>query len=170
MARRAGKQRIVYLINADSLTGLKAARGEGCRRRYNAPTGASVQKGPQATKDCSQFSIAHVLQMSTTSWPMGPKRLGIRGCFVEDRMTRGPDGSLFLFCTTLSFAASCWFIPALSTRLGTQNVVMVGDRRLTKSETIGDCAHVLSPVLPALMTCDAALVGRDSAARYLLIT
>src|ERR1700735_4886713 len=31
------------------------------------------------------------------------------------RMARGQDGSLFLSCTTLSFAASCRFIPALST-------------------------------------------------------
>jgi hypothetical protein len=31
------------------------------------------------------------------------------------RMARGQDGSLFLSCTTLSFAASCRFIRALST-------------------------------------------------------
>lgn len=43
-------------------------------------------------------------------------------------------------------------------RLGTQNVVVVGDRNLG-IKTIGDCAHVLSSVLPALRTCDAALVG-----------
>ena len=43
-------------------------------------------------------------------------------------------------------------------RLGTQNVVVVGDRSL-RVTTIGDCAHILSSVLPALRTCDAALVG-----------
>jgi putative NIF3 family GTP cyclohydrolase 1 type 2 len=43
-------------------------------------------------------------------------------------------------------------------RLGTQNVVVVGDRNL-KVRTIGDCAHVLSSVLPALRLYDVALVG-----------
>jgi putative NIF3 family GTP cyclohydrolase 1 type 2 len=43
-------------------------------------------------------------------------------------------------------------------RLGTQNVVVVGDRNL-KIRTIGDCAHVLSSVLPALRLYDVALVG-----------
>lgn len=43
-------------------------------------------------------------------------------------------------------------------RLGTQNVVVVGDRDL-RVKTIGDCAHVLSSVLPALHACDVALVG-----------
>ena len=42
--------------------------------------------------------------------------------------------------------------------LGTQNVVVVGDRNL-RVKTIGDCAHVLSSVLPALRTYDVALVG-----------
>ncbi|MGO9261511.1 MAG: Nif3-like dinuclear metal center hexameric protein [Bryobacteraceae bacterium] len=42
--------------------------------------------------------------------------------------------------------------------LGTQNVVVVGDRHL-RVRTIGDCAHILSSVLPALRTCDVALVG-----------
>ncbi|HWC00133.1 MAG TPA: Nif3-like dinuclear metal center hexameric protein, partial [Bryobacteraceae bacterium] len=43
-------------------------------------------------------------------------------------------------------------------RLGTQNVVVVGDRRL-RVKTIGDCAHVLASVLPALRSYDVALVG-----------
>jgi putative NIF3 family GTP cyclohydrolase 1 type 2 len=43
-------------------------------------------------------------------------------------------------------------------KLGTQNVVVVGDRNL-RVETIGDCAHILSSVLPALRSCDVALVG-----------
>jgi putative NIF3 family GTP cyclohydrolase 1 type 2 len=43
-------------------------------------------------------------------------------------------------------------------QLGTQNVVVVGDPGL-RVKTIGDCAHVLSSVLPALGTCDVALVG-----------
>jgi putative NIF3 family GTP cyclohydrolase 1 type 2 len=43
-------------------------------------------------------------------------------------------------------------------RLGTQNVVVVGDRDL-RVRTVGDCAHVLSSVLPALRNCDVALVG-----------
>ena len=43
-------------------------------------------------------------------------------------------------------------------RLGTNNVVVVGDPKLPV-ETIGDCAHVLASVLPALRTCDVALVG-----------
>ncbi|MGA2114395.1 MAG: Nif3-like dinuclear metal center hexameric protein [Bryobacteraceae bacterium] len=43
-------------------------------------------------------------------------------------------------------------------KLGTQNVVVVGDRNL-RVKTIGDCAHILSSVLPALGTCDVALVG-----------
>ena len=42
--------------------------------------------------------------------------------------------------------------------LGTQNVVVVGDPEL-RVKTVGDCAHILSSVLPALRTCDAALVG-----------
>jgi putative NIF3 family GTP cyclohydrolase 1 type 2 len=43
-------------------------------------------------------------------------------------------------------------------RLGTQNVVVVGDPNL-RVRTIGDCAHVLSSVLPALRLYDVALVG-----------
>jgi putative NIF3 family GTP cyclohydrolase 1 type 2 len=43
-------------------------------------------------------------------------------------------------------------------QLGTQNVVVVGDPDL-RVKTIGDCAHVLASVLPALRTCDVALVG-----------
>jgi putative NIF3 family GTP cyclohydrolase 1 type 2 len=43
-------------------------------------------------------------------------------------------------------------------RLGTQNLVVAGDRGMTV-RTVGDCAHVLSSVLPALQTCDVALVG-----------
>ncbi len=43
-------------------------------------------------------------------------------------------------------------------QLGTQNVVVVGEPGL-RVKTIGDCAHVLSSVLPALRTCDVALVG-----------
>jgi putative NIF3 family GTP cyclohydrolase 1 type 2 len=42
--------------------------------------------------------------------------------------------------------------------LKTQNVVVVGDRDLPV-RTIGDCAHILSSVLPALHTYDIALVG-----------
>jgi putative NIF3 family GTP cyclohydrolase 1 type 2 len=42
--------------------------------------------------------------------------------------------------------------------LGTQNVVVVGERNL-RVKTIGDCAHILSRVLPALRSCDVALVG-----------
>jgi putative NIF3 family GTP cyclohydrolase 1 type 2 len=43
-------------------------------------------------------------------------------------------------------------------QLGTQNVVVVGEPGL-RVKTIGDCAHVLSSVLPALRSCDVALVG-----------
>jgi putative NIF3 family GTP cyclohydrolase 1 type 2 len=43
-------------------------------------------------------------------------------------------------------------------QLGTNNVVVVGDPQL-RVKTIGDCAHILSSVLPALRTCDVALVG-----------
>jgi putative NIF3 family GTP cyclohydrolase 1 type 2 len=42
--------------------------------------------------------------------------------------------------------------------LGTQNVVVVGDRDL-RVRTVGDCAHVLGSVLPALRSYDVALVG-----------
>jgi len=43
-------------------------------------------------------------------------------------------------------------------RLGTRNVVVVGDPA-QRIRTVGDCAHILSSVLPALRSCDAALVG-----------
>ncbi len=43
-------------------------------------------------------------------------------------------------------------------RLGTRNVVVVGDPKL-RVRTVGDCAHILSSVLPALRACDVALVG-----------
>jgi putative NIF3 family GTP cyclohydrolase 1 type 2 len=43
-------------------------------------------------------------------------------------------------------------------KLGTQNVVVVGDRNL-RVTTIGDCAHILASVLPALRSYDVALVG-----------
>ncbi len=43
-------------------------------------------------------------------------------------------------------------------QLGTDNVVVVGDPKLPV-RTIGDCAHILSSVLPALRACDVALVG-----------
>src|SRR5260370_9804223 len=43
-------------------------------------------------------------------------------------------------------------------KLGTQNVVVVGDRNL-RVRTIGDCAHILSSVLPALRSYDVALAG-----------
>jgi putative NIF3 family GTP cyclohydrolase 1 type 2 len=43
-------------------------------------------------------------------------------------------------------------------QLGTKNVVVVGDPQL-RVKTLGDCAHILSSVLPALRTCDVALVG-----------
>jgi putative NIF3 family GTP cyclohydrolase 1 type 2 len=43
-------------------------------------------------------------------------------------------------------------------QLGTKNVVVVGDPAM-RVNTIGDCAHVLSSVLPALSECDVALVG-----------
>jgi putative NIF3 family GTP cyclohydrolase 1 type 2 len=43
-------------------------------------------------------------------------------------------------------------------QLGTNNVVVVGDPQL-RVRTIGDCAHILSSVLPALRACDVALVG-----------
>ena len=43
-------------------------------------------------------------------------------------------------------------------QLGTQNVVVVGEPGL-RVKTIGDCAHVLSSVLPALRACDVGLVG-----------
>jgi len=46
----------------------------------------------------------------------------------------------------------------IQTQLGTRNVVVVGDRGL-RVKTIGDCAHILSSVLPALRVCDVALVG-----------
>jgi putative NIF3 family GTP cyclohydrolase 1 type 2 len=43
-------------------------------------------------------------------------------------------------------------------QLGTNNVVVVGDPQL-RVKTVGDCAHILSSVLPALRACDVALVG-----------
>ncbi len=46
-------------------------------------------------------------------------------------------------------------------KLGTQNVVVVGDRNL-RVKTVGDCVHVLSTVLPALRNCDVALVGETA--------
>jgi putative NIF3 family GTP cyclohydrolase 1 type 2 len=46
----------------------------------------------------------------------------------------------------------------VQTKLNTQNVVVVGDRDLPV-RTVGDCAHILSSVLPALHNCDVALVG-----------
>jgi putative NIF3 family GTP cyclohydrolase 1 type 2 len=46
----------------------------------------------------------------------------------------------------------------IQAKLGTRNVVVVGDPGL-RVKTIGDCAHILSSVLPALRTCDVALVG-----------
>ena len=46
----------------------------------------------------------------------------------------------------------------IQSKLGTRNVVVVGDPGL-RVKTIGDCAHILSSVLPALRTCDVALVG-----------
>ncbi len=46
----------------------------------------------------------------------------------------------------------------MQSRLGTRNVVVVGDRNL-RVKTVGDCSHVLSTVLPALRSCDVALVG-----------
>jgi putative NIF3 family GTP cyclohydrolase 1 type 2 len=46
----------------------------------------------------------------------------------------------------------------IQSRLETRNVVVVGDRAM-RVKTIGDCAHVLSSVLPALRACDVALVG-----------
>jgi putative NIF3 family GTP cyclohydrolase 1 type 2 len=46
----------------------------------------------------------------------------------------------------------------IQAKLGTQNVVVVGDPQL-RVKTIGDCAHILSSVLPALRAFDVALVG-----------
>lgn len=46
----------------------------------------------------------------------------------------------------------------IQSRLGTRNVVVVGLRDL-KVKTVGDCAHVLSSVLPSLRLYDVALVG-----------
>jgi putative NIF3 family GTP cyclohydrolase 1 type 2 len=46
----------------------------------------------------------------------------------------------------------------VQSRLETKNVVVIGDRNL-RVKTIGDCVHVLPTVLPALRTCDVALVG-----------
>ncbi len=43
-------------------------------------------------------------------------------------------------------------------QLGTQNVVVVGDPDL-RVKTVGDCAHILSSVLPALRANDAVIVG-----------
>ena len=43
-------------------------------------------------------------------------------------------------------------------KLETRNVMVVGDRNL-RVKTVGDCIHVLSTVLPALRSCDVALVG-----------
>ncbi|MEO8131996.1 MAG: Nif3-like dinuclear metal center hexameric protein, partial [Bryobacteraceae bacterium] len=43
-------------------------------------------------------------------------------------------------------------------QLGTFNVVVVGDPKLPV-RTIGDCAHVLSSILPALKSFDVALTG-----------
>jgi putative NIF3 family GTP cyclohydrolase 1 type 2 len=46
----------------------------------------------------------------------------------------------------------------IQSRLGTRNVVVVGPRDLMV-KTVGDCAHVLSSVLPSLRLYDVALVG-----------
>ena len=46
----------------------------------------------------------------------------------------------------------------IQTQLGTRNVVVVGDPKL-RVRTIGDCAHVLSSILPALKSFDVALAG-----------
>jgi hypothetical protein len=46
----------------------------------------------------------------------------------------------------------------IQSKLGTRNVVVVGPRDLPV-KTIGDCAHVLSSVLPSLRLYDVALVG-----------
>jgi putative NIF3 family GTP cyclohydrolase 1 type 2 len=46
----------------------------------------------------------------------------------------------------------------LQAKLGTKNVVVVGDPQL-RVKTIGDCAHVLTSVLPSLRAYDMALVG-----------
>lgn len=46
----------------------------------------------------------------------------------------------------------------VQSRLETKNVVVVGDRNL-RVKAIGDCIHVLPTVLPALRSCDVALVG-----------
>ena len=46
----------------------------------------------------------------------------------------------------------------VQTSLGTRNVVVVGDPAL-RVKSVGDCAHILSSVLPALRACDVALVG-----------
>ncbi len=43
-------------------------------------------------------------------------------------------------------------------QLGTRNVIVVGDPAL-RVKTIGDCAHVLSSILPALRLFDVALTG-----------
>ena len=43
-------------------------------------------------------------------------------------------------------------------KLGAQNVVVIGDPKL-RVTTVGDCVHVLATVLPALHSCDIALVG-----------
>lgn len=43
-------------------------------------------------------------------------------------------------------------------QLGTRNVVVVGDPSL-RVKTVGDCAHILSSVLPALRANDVVLVG-----------
>src|SRR5580704_5808338 len=68
------------------------------------------------------------------------------------RMARGKDGSLFLSCTTLSFAASCRFIPALSTH---ECVRHKGKEhaRVAKSRLKGGCRqdclpHYFGPVGP----------------------
>jgi putative NIF3 family GTP cyclohydrolase 1 type 2 len=46
----------------------------------------------------------------------------------------------------------------IQSRLNSANVVVVGDRTLPV-KTIGDCAHILSSVLPTLQKYDVALVG-----------
>ena len=46
----------------------------------------------------------------------------------------------------------------IQSKLGTKNVIVVGARDL-RVKTVGDCAHVLSSVVPSLRRYDVALVG-----------
>ncbi len=66
--------------------------------------------------------------MTLPACPLSTLHVQPRDC---PRMTRGQVGSLRLTCTTLSFATSRRFIPALSNRGPKQSIFMLNTDRLT---------------------------------------